>query len=389
MRIKEILMGKPNEFDMEQRMVLGIIYCAIVAYCLGLISMIFRNNGTISIVLSVYVFIMSGQIYFARVKKIFKFPFIGIIISLIPIYFLWFSNGGTFGGTPFLFLAPIIPGSLLLKKNKRYIILIIIIVSLLVMTCIEYMYPDFIKRHETMESRFTDLVVTYTLSCFAIFYITEVIIKEYNYQRERADQLLFNMLPKKIAEELMHNGKSRPTIFKNVSVLFSDFENFTSISSNITPEELIRELSDIFSNFDIIVERNNCQRIKTIGDAYLCVSGMPEDDEKHAVNMVKCAIEMLNYLEERNKKNRLQWKARVGINSGEVVAGIVGIRKYIYDIFGDAVNIASRMEENSESMSINVSENTYNLTAKMWEYKKNKIVDVKGKGMMNMYLLKK
>ncbi len=211
----------------------------------------------------------------------------------------------------------------------------------------------------------------------------EIIEKE----RDRSEKLLLNILPMRIAKELKENGKTSPESFKNVTAFFSDIIGFTKMSSEIEPSELISELNEIFTAFDRIINKNGCERIKTIGDAYLCVSGMPVPDENHALNIAKSSIEILAYLRKRNSSSRLKWEIRIGIHSGPVVGGVVGLEKYIYDVFGDTINTASRMEAYSEAMKINVSEMTYNLIKDKYLFEERPSLEVKGKGLMKMYFL--
>ena len=150
---------------------------------------------------------------------------------------------------------------------------------------------------------------------------------------------------------------------------------------------LIQELSDIFTNFDRIVGIYHSQRIKTIGDAYLCVCGMPSADPKHANNLINAALDIIAYLEERNKSSTIQWRIRVGIHSGPVVGGIVGTKKYIYDVFGDTINTASRMESNSEPMRINISNSTRELVKNSFKLTARGEFEAKGKGVMTMYFV--
>lgn len=204
-------------------------------------------------------------------------------------------------------------------------------------------------------------------------------------EKEKSDQLLLNTLPKKIVEDLKTDGKTYPETFENVSVYFSDIAGFTSQSSKLEPGVLINELNEIFTEFDNIMEQNSCERIKTIGDAYLAVCGMPIPNNNHAENMMQSAIQIIEYLKNRNETNNIKWKIRIGIHSGKVTGGIVGVKKYIYDVFGDTINTASRMESNSLPMEINVSPITYNLLKDNYEFIERAPVEVKGKGKMNMY----
>lgn len=206
-------------------------------------------------------------------------------------------------------------------------------------------------------------------------------------EKERSDRLLLNVLPERVANDLKEKGSSIPECFDNVTVFFSDIVNFTKLTSTIDPADVICELSDIFTGFDRIFKRNHCERIKTIGDAYLSVSGMPEPDDKHACNVLKAAFECMEFLEKRNQNHRMQWQMRMGVHSGRVVGGIVGIEKYIYDVFGDTINTAARMEHYSEPNKINVSSETYTLAREHFIFKERGSVEVKGKGLITMYFL--
>jgi adenylate cyclase len=204
-------------------------------------------------------------------------------------------------------------------------------------------------------------------------------------QRQQSEQLLANTLPEKVIADLKETGTSKPELFKNVTVLFSDFVGFTDMSTDIEPELLIGELSDIFTAFDDIIVKNHGERIKTIGDAYMAVSGMPNEDPNHAKNIVQSATEMIAYLEQRNSTSELQWQARIGIHSGPVVGGIVGTKKYLYDVFGDTVNTASRVETASDTMRITVSQSTYDLVANSFNFAPRGPIELKGKGELNLY----
>lgn len=217
--------------------------------------------------------------------------------------------------------------------------------------------------------------------------IIEERTQEIRVERDKSEKLLLNVLPQKVADELKSQGFSEPEGFNNVSVFFSDVVNFTTLSTGLEPKFLIKELSDIFTNFDKIAERYHCQRIKTIGDAYLCVAGMPVPDPRHAQNLVNAALEMLDYLNIRNETTKIQWRIRVGIHTGSVVGGIVGTQKYLYDVFGDTVNTASRMESNSEPMKVNISNATWELVKDDFRTTDRGEHAVKGKDAMHMYFV--
>lgn len=206
-------------------------------------------------------------------------------------------------------------------------------------------------------------------------------------EKARSEKLLLNILPHKIADELKEYGKTEPECYENVTVLFSDIVGFTEISGCMEPSLLIAELNDIFTEFDRIIRKNSCERIKTIGDAYLCVCGIPEASEAHAFNVLTSAVEMMRYIKARNERFEMKWPIRIGVHSGKVVAGVVGVEKYIYDVFGDTINTTSRMESNSEPMKINVSSQTYELTRDKFSFIERGEMHVKGKGPVRMYFL--
>ncbi|HPD66349.1 MAG TPA: adenylate/guanylate cyclase domain-containing protein [Bacteroidia bacterium] len=206
-------------------------------------------------------------------------------------------------------------------------------------------------------------------------------------EKAKSEALLLNTLPAKVVEELKAKGFTEPESFENVTVYFSDIKGFTEMSGGLDPKYLISKLNEMFTAFDDIMTKYNCERIKTIGDAYMAVCGLPQKQENHAEQMALAAIDILRYLKERNKKDELPISIRIGLNSGKVTGGIVGVRKYIYDVFGDTVNTASRMESNGEPMRINVSETTYLLLKDKFRFEERPPLEVKGKGVLKMYFL--
>ena len=212
----------------------------------------------------------------------------------------------------------------------------------------------------------------------------DIITKE----KEKSDKLLLNILPVRVANDLKETGKTESEIFDNVTVFFSDIVGFTKISSQLETPVLINELNSIFTAFDNIIEQHQCERIKTIGDAYLAVCGMPEINPNHTENIINAAIDIIEYLTKRNQNiGGIKWEVRIGIHTGKVIGGVVGVKKYIYDVFGDTINTASRMESNSEPMKINISETTYQIVKDKFKATARDSLSVKGKGNMNMYFI--
>ncbi|MCF8371736.1 MAG: adenylate/guanylate cyclase domain-containing protein [Bacteroidales bacterium] len=206
-------------------------------------------------------------------------------------------------------------------------------------------------------------------------------------EKAKSDKLLHNILPAKVVKELKENGSSIPENFLDVSVFFSDFVGFTELSSKVKPEVLISELNEIFTSFDEIMEKYHCERIKTIGDAYLAVCGLPEKDPENVSNILSASLDIVDWLKERNQKTALNWQIRIGVHTGNLIGGIVGTKKYIYDVFGDTINTASRMESNSVGGKINVSEQTYGYARSQFIFSERPTIEVKGKGKMKMFFL--
>jgi len=212
-------------------------------------------------------------------------------------------------------------------------------------------------------------------------------LREVEAEREKSERLLLAILPKGVADELKEAGRSEPRCYRDATILFSDIVDFTQASASIEPEALIGDLNEIFTAFDGIMLSYGCERIKTIGDAYMAAAGLPDPHPDHAYAMACAARDMIAWLEERNASSPRPWRIRVGLHSGSVVAGIVGTQRYIYDVFGDAVNTASRMESASEPMRVNLSEATKELLANRLPLEPRPEIEVKGKGPMRMYFV--
>ncbi|MCD6013126.1 MAG: hypothetical protein K0Q79_2988 [Flavipsychrobacter sp.] len=207
-------------------------------------------------------------------------------------------------------------------------------------------------------------------------------------EKQKADGLLRNILPEDVAKELKTHGNVHARRFDNVTVIFTDFVNFTEAGVRFSPEELVAELHTCFMAFDRIMGRYNIEKIKTVGDAYLAVSGLPYANPNHAKDIIKAAIECRDFMVARRKKmGDLTFAMRVGINSGTVVAGIVGSRKFAYDIWGDTVNTAARMEQYSDPDKINISQETYELVKNDFACTDRGEIDAKHKGKMRMYFV--
>lgn len=207
-------------------------------------------------------------------------------------------------------------------------------------------------------------------------------------EKARSEDLLLNILPYEVAEELKLKGNAAAKQFDNVTVILTDFVNFTHAVENLSPQSLIDELHTCFKKFDEIVRKYKIEKIKTSGDSYLAICGLPASDPRHAENMVSAAIEINKFICERFEQlGHNTFEIRIGINSGSVIAGIVGVDKFAYDIWGDTVNIAARMEQNSTPGRINISGSTYELIKDKFKCTYRGKIEAKNKGEIDMYFV--
>jgi adenylate cyclase len=210
-------------------------------------------------------------------------------------------------------------------------------------------------------------------------------------QKDEIENLVLNILPSEVATELRAEGSATPRHYESVSVLFTDFKGFTKIAEGLAPEELVAELNDFFIVFDEIAGRNNLEKIKTIGDAYMCAGGIPSRNETHPMDCVRAGLEMQEYMHQTNltreSDGRQVWGLRIGIHTGPVVAGVVGKKKYAYDIWGNAVNIASRMESSGEAGKVNISAATYALVKDSYDCEFRGKIYAKNVGDIEMYFV--
>jgi class 3 adenylate cyclase/FixJ family two-component response regulator len=207
----------------------------------------------------------------------------------------------------------------------------------------------------------------------------------------QSDSLLLNILPGEIADELKKFGKSYARKHDQVSVLFADIKGFTSIAEKLTPVKLVTQLDEVFGAFDNIIAKHGMEKIKTIGDAYMCACGLPLADNENAIKSVNAALDMQQFIKGFGAANKIQnlpvFEIRIGIHTGPLVAGVVGLKKFAYDIWGDAVNLASQMEQHSEPGKVNISGETYSLVKNSFNCTYRGKIEAKSKGEVDMYFV--
>jgi class 3 adenylate cyclase len=211
------------------------------------------------------------------------------------------------------------------------------------------------------------------------------IIEQKNAENER---LLLNILPGMIAERLKKGERSIADGFAEVTVLFADVVGFTALSAQTPAAELVSLLNDLFHRFDAVSERHGVEKIKTIGDCYMAACGLPEPRPDHAMAIAEMALELLSVIEAFNRERMVKFQVRIGLNSGPVVAGVIGSTKFIYDLWGDTVNLASRMESTGLPGAVQVTESVYEQLRDKYDFEERGLIDVKGKGKLRAWILR-
>ncbi|MBX3722084.1 MAG: adenylate/guanylate cyclase domain-containing protein [Turneriella sp.] len=218
--------------------------------------------------------------------------------------------------------------------------------------------------------------------------LTELQLKK---EQERSEKLLLNIIPSGIANELKSKGRAEPQEYSQVTVLFTDFVGFTRISEKLTPRELVDELDKCFSYFDQVTEKYRLEKLKTIGDSFMCAGGLPTPNKTHAIDCCLAALEIQSFMNQMKEIKHQQgfdyWELRLGMNTGPLVAGVVGHKKFAYDVWGDTVNTASRLESSGVPGEINISRATYEVVKDLFKCEHRGQVRAKNKGDIDMYFL--
>jgi class 3 adenylate cyclase len=390
--INERLINKLKESvqteDLERRIFNIFLIVVILFTPLSIIGNIIQGLHIVAIISPVILMLVVIFLYYLSVTKNLMCKFFFCFAFLVFIAVQWIYNGGgSSGGMQYFFIWTFITATILLRGKKLIIYVILNCIILLGLLIYEHFDGSLIVQYSDKTSRFIDIILSASFTFILASFMIKMIYAEIDKERRKSEKLLLNILPKKVIKELKETGNTRPEIFKNVTVLFSDIVGFTDISTKLPVDTLIEELNDIFTTFDNIIEKHSCERIKTIGDAYLAVCGLPESDANHCENMVNAATDMIQYIDDRNRTGGIKWQIRIGIHTGPVIGSVVGIKKYIYDIFGDTVNTASRLESLSEPMKINISLDVMKELNDSFKFEDRGVLAVKGKNEMKMFFV--
>lgn len=300
-------------------------------------------------------FLLTSILSFLMISK--KFNVVRIIISILPLgLFLFSQYYYKVLGANAIFGQPkwVVPAEYLMPPLTLLCILLVLIVY------------QFVKAVDFAEAKLTE-------------------------EHEKSEQLLLNILPEEIAQELKEKGVSEPRLHRNATVCFTDFKGFTQIAETLSPTELVAELDRCFSYFDSVMDRHNLEKLKTIGDSYMFAGSIPESNKTHAVDCVMAALEIqafMNQMKEIKANQGLPyWELRLGIHSGDLIAGVIGEKKFAYDVWSDTVNTASRCESSGIPGRINISSTTYELVKNFFDCEYRGAVPAKNKGEIEMYFV--
>ena len=277
-----------------------------------------------------------------------------------------------------------------LKSNQKTSNIPIIIISALdnldnIVKCIELGAEDFIAK--PFNTILLKTRINHVLEKKQLFDKQDQLLNTIKVEQDKSDKLLNNILPDSIINRLKDGSKTFAERFDDVSIMFADINGFTPLSEKLSPFALIDMLNEIFSEFDKISDENNIEKIKTIGDCYMVASGVPIANSNNSELLIKSAIQMKNFLKSYNKKINYQIGMTIGIHTGSVIAGVIGKNKFSYDLWGDTVNVASRVEAYGKKNSINVTKEVYKKLNPNYSFCKPQTIEIKGKGMMDIYQL--
>ncbi len=397
LKLKKILIfliGDDRQFSIEQRLFNSISLINGVANILGSFGILYLKNYVFLLMLQlgtgIFFLICYSISRFKNNHKKIYWPFILVIAFFI--FFTALNNGGLFGGSHY-YVFPALVISIILARSSRDAFLSFLLFAMIVASLffISQIKPDWISTHADAHEQVVDLTSNILFVEFFIGVIVILLMKNLNLEREKSDRLLVNILPTSIAAELKRNDFVKPQNYR-ATVLFTDFVGFTQAAEKMTPQELVNILDFYFTKFDKISRQYRLEKIKTIGDSYLAVGGIPESNLTHAFDCVSAALEIRDFVINQNQQQdspqKAKWSIRIGIHTGNLIAGVIGQQKFAYDVWGDTVNIASRLESSGIENEVNVSEETYLQIKDSFTCESRGKIAIKNGDKIEMYLVR-
>ena len=394
-KIWKLLIGDRLYFSLEERIFHGFILLCSINAIVFLIQNYFMNFKLLSALCAFTLFVVFIFYYYSRYKyKYDQILFFSLTVILFIVCVFWLLNGGSIGASQYFLITNSSLEFLLLRGFKRNILLFLLFTNIILIIClflIEYLFPNLIIQYPDRMTRFLDISIGLLVALVLNFLFLSFFTESYDDEKSKSERLLLNILPTNIAEELKTKGSVEPCYFESVTIMFTDFKGFTKIAESVQPKELIDQLDECFSYFDSLIDKYNLEKLKTIGDSYMCAGGIPIKNSTHPIDCVLAALEIQNFMKkmkhDKEQMNLPYWELRLGIHTGHLIAGVIGKKKFAYDIWGDTVNIASRMESSGIVDSINISKTTFELIEEFFECEYRGKIFAKGKGELDMYLV--
>jgi adenylate cyclase len=393
-QLLSILFGDHRRFSLEHRLFNTISLLNAIANAGGALNLLAFGNHRFLFLLQLVTGVLFLSFYYlARFRHAYRllyWPFVLLILG-----FLWvgaLGNAGSMGGTIYYFTPALVIAVILSEKVRTTIFaLLLFCLATAALLFLEHNRQDWITQYTNANERFFDITSNLLFAQVFTGVLVILLTKALNQERQESDKLLLNILPASVARELKESDRVNPVEYERASVLFTDFVGFTQIAENFTPQQLIAELDECFRHFDVIAKRHNLEKIKTIGDSYMAVGGVPARNRTHAGDCVRAALEIERFISrmmrEKAAANQPFWRIRIGIHTGDLVAGVIGSEKFSYDVWGDTVNTASRMESSGQAGRINISRATYEMVKDDFVCEYRGKIPAKNKGEIEMYFV--
>jgi len=389
------LIGDARQVSLNRRLFNSVSLLNAITNIGGIPSLLLLKNPGRLVALNLGTGLIFLGFYFSsrfggRYRPLY-WPFVLTILVFLSVNML-FNAGSSGGAVWYLIPALVIATALAPRAGDALVSAMLFSAAAMAILVIERRWPSLIEPYASEKDRLTDLAGNLVFALLFTGGLVLLLARTLNAERHRSDALLLNVLPREIADELKRNARVVPCHYDSATVLFSDFVGFTQVSELLTPSELIDQLDQVFQEFDAISQARGLEKIKTIGDAYLAVGGIPRSNATHAIDGALAALEMLHATERirvaREKAGLPAWNVRLGLNTGPLVAGVVGTEKFAYDVWGDTVNTASRIESSGVPGQINLSAATFEQVQAFFDCEPRGRITTKGKGDLDMYLLK-
>ncbi len=381
----------PNDDDDIRLQKSLLVVCAIpfilAGAAWGVMYILFHEPLAGAIPLSYSIISLFSTIHFGWTRQYQFFRFSQLLLILLLPFFLMLALGGFINGSAVVLWSLISPlGAMLFDEPRRAPRWFLAFASLVALSA--FLQP-YVRLTNNLSS--TLVVLFFAMNLIAVgslvFMMVFYFVGQKNIFQQKSETLLLNILPKEIAAILKNESRTIADHYEEASVLFADMVGFTPLSAQLPPVEMVELLNEVFSFFDSLLDKYGVEKIRTIGDSYMVASGVPRGRPDHAQALARMALDMRDYISTHTFRNGQRVSFRIGINSGSMIAGVIGRRKFVYDVWGDAVNIASRMESHGLGDAVQITQTTYELIKDEFVCEPRGTVNVKGKGEMEVWLV--